>query len=341
MVSAQGDCFSSRFKICRTLIEIQSNRRRRLEAIGRYLCLPREEGSGSTGIKLELLETEEGAAGRLIPLPGDEYRRMQTLLLLDREIPFEMYRRGEMRWTNMPGFGRTRLDYGRGSGQALFYPAGGFNPFYADLLLGFKVLNGLLLKEGFCSIHASCVQMHGQGVLFTGPGGFGKSTAAFALVRRGYPLLNDELILLRREGDSFHCFTLSDVVKLGQKTLRRFFPELMDEKPYIELNGECYYKASLSAGLRYEPTVAARFLATLIQTGKRESAIERINPARVVGDLFPVTMPGFIPDIAVRKFDFLMEFLSQVQCYRVHFGTDMAYFAKLMEEVVGIESCMA
>lgn len=335
-MAAQRDRFSSRFKICRTVIGVQSNRRRRLEALDSYLCIPREEEGRPAGIELEFLETEEGEAGRIIPLPGDEYRRVQTLMLLDRAIPFEMYRRGETRWTDLPGFGRTRLDYRRGRGQALFYPAGEINPFYADLLFGFKSLNNLLLKEGFCSIHASCVQIGGQGVLFTGQSGSGKSTAAFALARRGHPLLNDELILLRREEDSFHCFTLSDMVKLRQEALERFFPELMDEKPYIELNGECYYKASLLAGLRYEPTVAARFLVTLAQTGRRKSRIERINAARVVGDLFPVTMPSFNPDITVQKFDILMEFLRQVRCYRVHFGTDMAYFVNLMEEVVGI-----
>ena len=336
-MSIQTDWLTLRFKVCRTAIEIASNSRCRIDALDRCLCLPRGENGEPAGVRLELLETEESEAGRIIPLPGDEYRRLNTFLLLDREIPFEAFVRDDIRWTNLPGFGRIRLDYGRGSGQAVFYPAGGLDPFYADLLFGFNALNGLLLKEGFCSVHASCVQVGEQGVLFTGPSGSGKSTAALALARRGQRILTDDLVLLYREEDGFRCFTLSDMVKLRKEALESFFPALLEEKPYIELNGERYYKASATAGLRHAPTAAARFLMIFVRTGRRESTLERINPVRAVGDLFPVTMPGFNPEIAARKFDILLDFLQQVQCYRVHFGTDMDCFANLVEEVVRIE----
>ena len=334
----EKDLIRLRLKIHRTDIEIASNSRRRLASLEKYLCLPGGEGLEAAEIYLELLETEESEAERLLPLPGEECRRLQMSLLLDREIPYELFLRDGIRWSNMPGFGRSRLNSGRGSGRALLFPDPGVDPFYADLFFGFNALNRLLLKEGFCSIHASCVRVGGRGVLFTGPSGSGKSTAALALARRGHPLLNDEQILLLQEGNRHSCFTLSDMIKLRREDLARFFPELLPEKPYVEVGGERYYKASAAPGLRHAPTAAADFLITFVKTGKAESTLEQIKPSRAVADLFPVTMGGFEPEIATHKFDFLLRFLRQVRCYRIHFGTDMDCFANLVERMVSGEN---
>ncbi len=332
------DLLRLRLKIHRTDIEIASNSRRRLASLEKYLCLPGGEGLEAAEIYLELLETEESEAERLLPLPGEECRRLQTSLLLDREIPYELFLRDGIRWSNMPGFGRSRLESGQGSGRALFYPDAGIDPFYADLFFGFNALNRLLLKEGFCSVHASCVRMGERGFLFTGPSGSGKSTAALALARRGHPLLNDEQVLLLQEKGGYHCFTLSDMIKLRREDLARFFPELLPEKPYVEVCGERYYKASATPGLRHAPTATADFLITFVKTGKAESTLERIKPSHAVADLFPVTMGGFDPGMATQKFNFLMPFLQQVRCYRIHFGTDMDCFSNLVERMVSGEN---
>ncbi len=337
-MSMQRDLPGLRLRLHRTDIEIASNSPRRLASLESYLCLPGGESTGAAGIYLELLDIEEGEAQGWIPLPDDRYRRFRWKLLVDREIPYELFVRDAVRWINLPGLGRSCLDSSRGSGRALFYTDAGRDPFYANLFFGSNALSRLLQKEGFCSIHASCVQLGSQGVLFTGPSGSGKSTAALALARRGHRLLSDESILLLQEKGSFLCFTLTDMVKLEKENLSRFFPELLPEKPYAEVNGERYYKASATAGLRHAPTAAAKFLMTLVKTGERRSSLERINPSRAVADLFPVTMGGFEPENAVYKFDFLLRFLQQVRCYRIHFGTDMDCFAKLVEGIVNGEN---
>ncbi len=332
------DLLRLRLKIHHTDIEIASNSRQRLASLEKYLCLPGGDIQKAAEIYLELLETEESEAEQLLPLPGEEYRRLQLSLLLDREIPYELFLRDGIRWNNMPGFGRSRLESGRGSGRALFYPDAGVDPFYADLFLGFNGLNRLLLKEDFCSIHASCVRVGGRGILFTGPSGSGKSTAALAIARRGHPLLNDEQILLLQEKGGYHCFTLSDMIKLKEEDLARFFPELLPEKPYIEVSGERYYKASATPGLQHTPTATADFLITFVKTGKAESTLERIKPSRAVSELFPVTMGSFDPGMATQKFNFLMPFLQQIRCYRIHFGTDMDCFANLVERIASDEN---
>ena len=50
--------------------------------------------------------------------------------------------------------------------------------------------------------HASCVTLHGQGVLIVGPSGSGKSSLALHLMALGAELVSDDQTILVRDGDS-------------------------------------------------------------------------------------------------------------------------------------------
>ena len=72
----------------------------------------------------------------------------------------------------------------------------------------------------------------------------------------------------------------------------------------------------------------------LKQVDQPESTGRVINPARVVGELFPVTMNPRNIKSNTEKFDFLTDFLQFVNCYQVDFGYDMDQFAELIEKLV-------
>jgi hypothetical protein len=65
-------------------------------------------------------------------------------------------------------------------------------------LLG-QVLSFALLKKGLESLHATAVVVDGHGVAFVADCGEGKSTLGAAFVRRGHPLLTDDLLVLERQ----------------------------------------------------------------------------------------------------------------------------------------------
>jgi RNase adaptor protein for sRNA GlmZ degradation len=52
------------------------------------------------------------------------------------------------------------------------------------------------------TIHATAVALGGRGVLLLGPSGAGKSGLALALIDRGWRLVADDRVVLRREGDA-------------------------------------------------------------------------------------------------------------------------------------------
>jgi hypothetical protein len=69
-------------------------------------------------------------------------------------------------------------------------------------LLG-PVLGILLRLRGTTCLHASAVNIEGQGVAFVGPAGAGKSTTAAAFARQGFAVLSDDIVPVVERGDSF------------------------------------------------------------------------------------------------------------------------------------------
>ena len=61
-------------------------------------------------------------------------------------------------------------------------------------------LNIALFQRGLWVFHASVVAISGRAVAFLGLQHAGKTTMAMAMLRRGYQLLSDDLLALRREG---------------------------------------------------------------------------------------------------------------------------------------------
>lgn len=51
------------------------------------------------------------------------------------------------------------------------------------------------------TIHATCVAIHGRGVLLVGPSGCGKSDLALRLIDRGATLVSDDYTRCRQAGD--------------------------------------------------------------------------------------------------------------------------------------------
>ncbi len=62
-----------------------------------------------------------------------------------------------------------------------------------------QALSFALLRRGVEPLHATAVVLGGKAVAFLGDCGYGKSTLAAACVQAGYPLLTDDLLLLKEE----------------------------------------------------------------------------------------------------------------------------------------------
>jgi hypothetical protein len=64
------------------------------------------------------------------------------------------------------------------------------------LFLQGSAFGALLHQRGVLPLHASAIQVNGKAVLFCGVSGIGKSTLAGAFLKRGYPVLADDICAL-------------------------------------------------------------------------------------------------------------------------------------------------
>ena len=76
------------------------------------------------------------------------------------------------------------------------------------------VLGYLLRARGVLALHASCVEVDGEAVLFAGSQGQGKSTTAAALAESGYSVLSDDLTAIGPCGGRFCAHAAFDHVRL-------------------------------------------------------------------------------------------------------------------------------
>jgi hypothetical protein len=99
----------------------------------------------------------------------------------------------------MPGIGTFLVRDGR---EILVDPDPDAGDALLQLALLGPVLAALLQQRGDLVLHASAVEIDGAAVGFLGGRGAGKSTMAAALLRRGYPLLTDDILAVSLEDGS-------------------------------------------------------------------------------------------------------------------------------------------
>lgn len=326
--------YQSSYDVAGHEVRISSNSEAWLDCVREQITAKETAGTAEPQVCLELLEAESDEVDGHIPLPGAEYKKKEAILEWSGGTVFSAYVWERKRLHDFAGYGRLYVDYAGRRAKAVRVKGSGINPHYADIMFALGPLAGLLLDCGLYDVHASCVRVNGRGIMFTGHSGRGKSSAAFALARKGHPLLNDEKVLLiKKEG--YAGLVLSDVIKISAEAIARFFPELGGEPPLFSIDDEFCFKIGRIPGLKHLSETAVDCLFIIERTGKPSSRVERVNPARVVGELFPVTMRGYESANNRNKFAFLMDFINSVDCFKVYFGTDMDQFVGAIEDAAG------
>lgn len=86
-------------------------------------------------------------------------------------------------------------------------------------LLG-MALSFSLLKLGFDPLHATVVAVNGRGVGFVGKSGHGKSSLAGAFLQAGYPIVTDDLLVLKKDLEGFSAYPGPPRIKLYPEVAR-------------------------------------------------------------------------------------------------------------------------
>ncbi len=99
------------------------------------------------------------------------------------------------------------------------------SPILLNMVL-LAMIRELFLQRGKVLLHASCVvDGNGDGVIFPADSGGGKTTTALSMIREGFNLLADDLIVLSLDGNDVIAEGITEPINLTGKTAS-FFPEL-------------------------------------------------------------------------------------------------------------------
>jgi len=105
---------------------------------------------------------------------------------------------GDQLLLRIPGVARFLLQAGR---DIIFEPCDHGRTSDIAIFVTGTVFGILLHQRQQAVLHASAVMVGGKAILFCGASGAGKSTMAAALGNAGYPLLNDDISVIGRDGD--------------------------------------------------------------------------------------------------------------------------------------------
>ncbi|MBN1473934.1 MAG: hypothetical protein JW914_04905 [Syntrophaceae bacterium] len=302
-----------------------------LKDICSWYVMPPLETSCEPQLTIEISGANIEEIEKHMPLPSESHKLKKGVMLANENFDYTSSADNERQWIDYARVGRIMIDYANGSAIALMCGSA-MLPTYQKILFPDYALDKLLASRGIFSMHASCAVVNGKGIAFTGNSGAGKSTAAFILMQKGMPILTDEKLYVFKK-DGYRAGAVSDIIKVNDDSMSRFFAGRDSYSEYDVIAGEHYLKmsaATKSAGQNQSPLKA---LCLLEQTGVPQTQISAVNPTKLVGGLFPVTITGTTRRYKAAKFDFIMEMLVNIECRLVKFGTDIDSFTEKIKEL--------
>jgi hypothetical protein len=186
-------------------------------------------------------------------------------------------------------------------------------------------------------IHAALVSKDGEGALFAGKGGVGKSTAALACLDAGFDYLGDDYISLEASQDgSFRGHSLYSATWLMADQLVRF-PRLIPHAIYPRRPDQEKTLVLLSqvSPRRLSSCVPIRALVLPRVTGNPSA---QIRPASGAEALFALAPSSILlrPSSGAVTLDKLARLAEQVPCHWLELGQDLKEIPPRVEELIDL-----
>ena len=214
---------------------------------------------------MPLARAREGAAprGRLVVRRVEEEPERRGEEVVRREERFTVHRDGGRLHVWCQGSGAFAFDAAAGR---IDTAPGAAEPAEWEHRLACVVVPLLLAERGDLALHAAAVRTASGAVVLCGVSGAGKSTAAWALARRGYEVLAEDGCVIEAATDPPRVWPGLAGVRLRDGSGAR----------PVELGG----------GASPDP-VPLRAVVLLQPRGGEEPSLERVDPAQAVTALMP------------------------------------------------------
>ncbi|MHB1346661.1 MAG: hypothetical protein ACYCXK_04125 [Candidatus Humimicrobiaceae bacterium] len=255
-------------------------------------------------------------------------------LFVEEEINLKIYSYNEQLWYLYQDLAEIWIDFKNNKIIVSLNKKQFLFSYYNILFFFLYPLSMLLENFGYFRAHSSCVNIGEKSILFTGESGAGKSTSAFAIAANQGAIISDDMTFIKKNKNHYSAHTITRLVKLRTDILK-FFPKLLESESLTNIEEERYFDVK-NINKIFPRSSSLSAIIILEKTGKQKTKVDNIHPLKVVPHLFPSSLRTSVEKFTNREFIFFTDLLSNVNCYKVYFGTDMTDFYDTIKNVIPI-----
>lgn len=205
----------------------------------------------------------------------------------------------------------------------------------ATYLLG-PVMGFVLRLRGVPCLHASAVSVDGRAIAFAGHAGSGKSTLAAALGLRGYDVLTEDVLALRREGDRIVAAPGYPVVRLWPSSAAALCgsPEAL---PRITPGWDKRFLALGAGNAPFAPRALPLGAVCVLDDRGGRTPIARLEPSEAFVWLVAHAYSARLLDRRMRatEFERLGEVAAEVAVLRISPPASFSRLPAFLDELLG------
>ena len=194
-----------------------------------------------------------------------------------------------------------------------------------------SILHHWMQMHGWQFVHASAVGTDAGGVLLTGKGSSGKSTAALACLLAGMLYVSDDYCLVtvnpRPYVRSLYSSAKVDADQLNM--LPQLAPLVSNASNLVSEKALLFLQQHFPGKVVQGFPIRAIFLLSI--TGKPNAILKPVSPGRALMSLAPSTLFQ-LPGVAESDFRTMEHLVREVSCYVLELGTNLAEIPTIISD---------
>lgn len=201
-----------------------------------------------------------------------------------------------------------------------------------------QVLSFAMVKQGIEPLHATGVVVNGQAVAFLGDCGYGKSSLGATFLQVGYPLLTDDMLVVKGAGQGFSAYPGPPRIKLFPEVAKNLLGDQVKGSPMNNLTPKLI--VPLDRARSYEAAVPLKALYVLTRPGvgwsRNRVIIRRLSQRRAFLELLRNTFNPVIIEEKRLKRQFKMATLvaSKVPIRSLSYPRILALLPSVREAIL-------
>lgn len=189
-------------------------------------------------------------------------------------------------------------------------------------------------SSGLSLIHAAALGFRDSGVLLTGRGGAGKSTAALACINGGLECCGDDLAVIDPDAPVPLAHGLYNILKIKSRLhALRYFENLLPCFEPVNLQGELWLNFHQSMPAQTKRSLALRALVCLKQNPAQMTRLTPLGKSEALQSLLPGTLE-ILPGGWKHTFQAMSRLVRKLDTYQLTTGPDVENIPHVLQELL-------